>query len=269
MLRFDLNVSILLREHPFLERFDHAARLGFGAVEFWWPPGEDPAAVARRIREAELEVALFNLDAGDMPAGDRGLLNDPARVEQLRASVPVALELAERVGCRRVNALAGHWRPGIDRASQLAFVRDNLAWIAEQAAQAGVIVMLEAVNSLQNGPYLFTSTAETLSFIDSLGASNVELQYDVYHMQRMEGNVVATLRERIDRIGHIQVADSPDRHEPGTGELNYRYIFAEIERSGYDGYIGLEYAPKRTSEESFDWLPADRRGPVSVESLRL
>jgi hydroxypyruvate isomerase len=129
--------------------------------------------------------------------------------------------------------------------------------------------MIEAVNSLQNGPYLFTTTSETLEFIESISANNVAFQYDVYHMQRMEGNVVATLREHIARIGHIQVADSPDRHEPGTGELNYAYILAAIDAAGYDGFVGLEYLPKGRSEESFGWLPPDRRNRVAVGSLRL
>jgi hydroxypyruvate isomerase len=269
MLRFDVNVSILFREHPFLERFERSARLGFGAVEFWWPGGEDLKEVARRIRVADLEVVLMNLDAGDMAAGDRGLLNDPARQAQLRANVPVAIELAEQVGCRRLNALAGHWRPDEDRASQLAFVRENVEWIAERAAAAGITVMIEAVNSLQNGAYLFTTTRDALRFIDSLHAKNVAYQYDIYHMQRMEGNVVATLRDNIGRIGHIQIADSPDRHEPGTGELNYRYIFAALDATGYDGFVGLEYLPKGRSEESFGWLPPDRRNRVALGSLRL
>ena len=269
MLRYDVNVSILLKEHPFLERFDAAARLGFGAVEFWWPSGEDPAEVARRVRDAGVEVVLFNLDAGDMQAGDRGLLNDPGRSERLRRNVPAALELAERAGCTRLNALAGHWRAGVDPAEQLAMVRENVAWIAEQAAASGVTVMIEAVNSLQNGPYLFTTTADTLAFIDSIGAENVQYQYDVYHMQRMEGNVVATLTAHIDRIGHIQIADSPGRHEPGTGELSYPYILHTLEALGYGGFIGLEYNPSGSSEASFRWLPPDRRAGIATAELDL
>jgi hydroxypyruvate isomerase len=269
VLRFDLNVSILFREYPFLERFDHAARNGFGAVEFWWPAGEDPATVGRRVRDAGLEVVLINLDAGDMAAGDRGLLNDPSRRERLRENVPVAIELAQQLGCRRLNALAGHWRPDQDREAQLAYVRETVAWIAAQAEAAGITVMIEAVNRLENGPYLFTNTRDTLGFISSVGAANVEYQYDIYHMQRMEGNIASTLRERIDRIGHIQVADSPGRNQPGTGELNFRYLLATIDELGYDGYVGLEYTPMGRSEESLAWLPADRTGPLRVEALRL
>lgn len=269
MLRFDLNVSILLKEYPFLERFDQAARLGFGAVEFWWPTGEDLDAVAQRIRDAGLQVALFNFDAGNMPAGDRGLLNDPERQVQFRANVPIALELAQRVGCTKLNAMAGHWRAGEEREAQLERVRENLRWAAEQAQAAGITVLVEAVNTWENGPYLFSTTRDTLQFIARVGAPNVKYQYDIYHMQRMEGNIVATLREQIDYIGHIQVADSPNRNQPGTGELNYRFIFAAIDESGYTDPIGLEYNPRGSSEESFAWLPSDRRGAIPVDALRL
>jgi hydroxypyruvate isomerase len=254
MLQFDINVSILLREYPFQERFDHAARLGFRAVEFWWPSGEDPAAVGRSIRGAGVEVALFNFDAGNMPAGDRGLLNDPDRQKQMHENVRVALDLAYSTGCRRLNALAGKERPGEARESQLSRVADNLAWIAEQARPADVTVMVEALNTFENGPYLLACTKDALALMDRVGAPNIQYQFDVYHMQRMEGNITATMRSSMPRIGHIQIADSPGRNQPGTGELNYRFIFEEIARLGYAGWIGLEYNPKGSSEESLSWL---------------
>lgn len=269
MLRFDLNVSILLKEYPFLERFDQAARLGFGAVEFWWPTESDPRMVARQIRDAQLAVALFNLDAGNMPAGDRGLLNDPAREPQLRANVPVALELAQAIGCTRINALLGKWRTGEERASQLERVRGNLRWIAEQARAAGVTVLVEAINCWDNGPYIAARTAEALDLIESVGAPNIQLQYDVYHMQRMEGEIVPTLRRVIDRIGHIQIADAPGRHQPGTGELSYRFILAALEQLDYAGYVGLEYNPLGATQDSLGWLPRERRKTASAADLVL
>ena len=193
MLHFDLNVSILLKEYPFLERFDQAARLGFGAVEFWWPAGEDRASLARRIRDAGLRVALFNLDTGDMLAGDRGLLNDPDRRAHFRANLPIAIELAQRVGCMHLNTLGGKRRAGEPHETQLERVRENLRWAAEQARGSGITLLVEALNEWENGPYLFTNTRETLALIDSLGEPNVKFQYDVYHMQRMEGNIAATI----------------------------------------------------------------------------
>lgn len=267
MPHFDLNVSILLREYPFLERFDHAARLGFDSVEFWWPAGENPKAVAQRIHDAGLKVALFNFDAGNMPGGDRGLLNDPERQARFRDNVPVAIELAQRVGCTRLNALVGHWRAGEDREAQLDRVRENLQWAARQAA--GITVLVEALNTWENGPYIFTTTRDTLDFLDTVDVHNLMFQYDAYHMQRMEGNIVANISEHSARIGHIQVADSPNRHQPGTGELNYRFIFQAIEASGYAGFIGLEYNPLGSSEESFAWLPDNRCGIVAIDALRL
>ncbi|GAC1383711.1 MAG: TIM barrel protein [Herpetosiphon sp.] len=269
MLRFDVNVSFLFREYPFLERFDQMARHGFGAVEFAWPTGEDPLEVARRVRDAGLAVALFNFDGGDMPAGERGLLNDPDRQTLFRAHVPVALDLAARVGCTRMNALAGLWRRGEDQAVQLDRVRTNLLFVAEQAAAVGITVLIEALNTWDNGPYIFTNTTDTLHFIDSVAAPNIAYQYDVYHMHRMEGNVITTLRDNIGRIGHIQVADVPGRHHPGSGEIPYHSVFETIDSVGYGGSIGLEYIPLTETAASFDWLPGERRGALPISALHL
>ncbi len=214
---------------------------------------------------------MFNFDAGDMPNGDRGLVSDPDRKQQFRDNVPVALELARTVGCPRLNALVGLELDGMDRKEQLALAADNVGWAADQAAEHGIEVMIEAVNTFENGPYLLSTTAAAADFVEQVGRENVKLQYDVYHMQRMEGNVVATLRDRIGSIGHIQVADSPDRGEPGSGELNYRYIFAALEELPYDGWVGLEYKPStEATEDSFAWLPTEKRGgDLGVEDLNL
>ncbi|MFN8478650.1 MAG: TIM barrel protein [Kouleothrix sp.] len=270
MLRFGLNVSILLREYPFLERFDQAARLGFDTVEFWWPHGEDLDVLTRRIRDAGLQVALFNFDAGDLAAGERGMINDPARLAQFRAHVPAALELAAQLGCLRLNALAGKWRTDIPQAQQLAQLREQYAWLAAQAQSVGVAVQLEPLNTWDNGPCVFTTSRETLAFIDAVGAPNLQLQYDVYHMQRMEGNISATVLALAHRIGHIQIADAPGRNQPGTGELRFGHILAAIAASGYSDVIGVEYNPLGSSVASLEWLPtAQRRGPVAPETLGL
>ena len=269
MLQFDLNVSILLKEYPFLERFDQAARLSFGAVEFWWPSGEDLAAIARRIRDTGLRVALFNLDTGDMPAGDRGLLNDPDRQAQFRANLPIALDLAQQVGCTHLSALGGKRRVGEPLEAQLERVRENLHWAAEQARGSGVTLLVEALNEWENGPYLFTNTRDTLALLESLGEPNVKFQYDVYHMQRMEGNIAATIAAHAAQIAHIQIADSPGRNQPGTGELRFPFIFEAIIASGYAGAIGLEYHPLGASATTFGWLPDDRSGAVALDTLRL
>ena len=269
MLHFDLNISMLLKEYSFLDRFDQAAKLGFDAVEFWWPTDEDFNAIIQRVRDTGLQVALFNFDAGDMPNGDRGLLNDPERQAQFRANVPVAIELAQQIGCTKINALVGRWSSEESRDAQLQRVQENLHWATEQAHAAGITVVVEAINTWENGPYMFTNTLETLTFLEQVGAPNLAFQYDVYHMYRMEGNVVANIREYGARFGHIQIADSPDRHHPGTGELNYPFILQSIIDSGYTGMIGLEYKPSDSIDETFAWLPEDRRGKLAVESLRL
>lgn len=270
-MRFCPNLSMLFKEVDFVERFNRASETGFAAVEFWWPSGEDLDQVGAAIKESGLTVALFNFDAGDMPNGDRGLVSDPDRQKQFRENVPVALDLARSVGCSRLNALVGLELDGMDRDEQLALAADNVGWAADQAAEHRIDVMIEAVNTFENGPYLLSTTGAAAAFVERVGRENVKLQYDAYHMQRMEGNVVATLRDRIGTIGHIQVADSPDRGEPGSGELNYRYIFGALAELPYDGWVGLEYKPTTdTTEESLAWLPKEKRGgDVGVEDLDL
>jgi hydroxypyruvate isomerase len=270
-MRFCPNLSMLWKDVDFTERFGRAKEAGFRAVEFWWPSGEDLDQVESAIKDAGLEVALFNFDAGDMPKGDRGLVSDPDRRQEFRDNVPVALELARSVGCPRLNALMGLELDGMDREEQLGLARENVAWASEQAAEHGIEVMIEAVNTFENGPYLLSTTKAAADFVERVGRDNVKLQYDAYHMQRMEGNVVATLREHTGRITHIQVADSPDRGQPGTGEMNYRYIFEVLEDLSYGGWIGLEYKPTTdTTEESLEWLPKEKRGQdVKVGDLNL
>jgi hydroxypyruvate isomerase len=273
-MKFCANVSILFKEAPFLERFGRAAEAGFSAVEFWWPSGEDLAEVEAAVRDAGLGVALFNFDAGDMPAGDRGLLSDPDRHERFRENVPVALDLARKLGCKKLNALVGHELGGTEREEQLRLARENVAFAAEKAAGQGAEVLVEAVNTFENGPYLVSTTRDAAEFVEGVGHGNVKVQYDVYHMQRMEGNLVANLREYLGRrglVGHVQVADSPGRGEPGTGEIRYPFVLAELEKLGYDGYVGLEYNPSGgDTEGSLWWLPRELRGSdVDVKNLNL
>jgi hydroxypyruvate isomerase len=254
-MKFSANLSFLFKEVPFIERFERARQAGFKGVEFMWPGAEELEAIGRAVADTGLEVALFNFDAGDIAAGDRGLLSDPARHERFRENVPIALELAARIGCVRLNALVGVRLPEIERDTQLQLARDNVAWAAEQARAQGASIMIEAVNSYENGPYLLDTTAKAIGFLDAVAADNVLLQYDVYHMQRMEGNLAATISRLLPRIGHVQVADSPTRAEPGTGEINYRFIFDLLDRSGYDGWVGVEYNPSTdTTEESLGWI---------------
>ena len=269
MPRFAVNCSILFTEIPLLERFARARAAGFAAVECWWPADTDPDAFAAAIEDAGVQLILLNLDAGDMPAGDRGLLNDPAAEGRIRANLDVALGLATRLGCRRLNALAGNARDGEPREAQVARVCERLRWMAPRAAEAGVTLLIEAINAFDSPRYLFHRTPEILAALDAIGAPNVKYQYDLYHLQRGEGSLTQTLRENIARIGHIQIADVPDRHEPGTGEINYRRMLQVIDDLGYDGHVALEYKPRGATEESLAWLPPDRTGPIAAADLRL
>ena len=271
-MRFSANVSILFKEVPLLERFGRAAAAGFLAVEFWWPGHEaELAAVESAVQDAGLDVALFNFDAGDMAAGDRGLVSDPERQHLFGDNVPVALDLARSLECTRMNVLVGHEIPGLDREEQLALARENVRFAAEKAETAGITVMVEAVNTFENGPYLLYTTEQAVEFAERVGRENLRIQHDFYHMQRMEGNLVANLREYFDHIGHVQIADSPGRGEPGTGEIHYPYVLGELEKLGYEDYVGLEYNPTtETTEESLGWLPEELRGrDVSVPELKL
>src|ERR671916_24051 len=272
-MRFCANVFMLFGEVPFLERFGRAAEAGFSAVEFWWPgaAGEDPGEVEEVVKDAGVEVVLFNFDAGDMlGAGDRGVVSDPEREGQFQENVPVALELARSLDCRRINVLVGHALESMNREEQLELTRRNVGFAADEAEKVGVEVLVEAVNTFENGPYLLYTTEQAVEFVRSVGRA-VKIQHDLYHMQRMEGNLVANLREYVGLIGHIQIADSPGRGEPGTGEIYYPYVLAALEELGYKGYVGLEYNPTtRTTEESFCWLPEELRGKdVAVRDLHL
>ena len=270
-MRFSANVSILFKEVPFLERFGRAAATGFSTVELWWPSGEDPGAVEKAVKDANLQVALMNFDAGDMAAGDRGLAGDPEREGRFRENVPVALELARSMDCRRMNVLVGHALAGMNREEQLALARRNVGFAADEARKVGIEVLVEAVNTFENGPYLLRTTEGAVRFVRGVGRGNVKVQHDLYHMQRMEGNLVANLREHVGLIGHVQIADSPGRGEPGTGEIHYPYVLAALEELGYDGYVGLEYNPTtETTEESLGWLPEDLRDKdAAVRDLNL
>ncbi|MCA1730377.1 MAG: TIM barrel protein [Actinobacteria bacterium] len=273
-MRFCANVFMLFSEAPFLERFERATEAGFSAVEFWWPgvAGEDPREVEKAVKDAGVEVALFNFDAGDMlGAGDRGLAGDPERKGQFQENVPVALELARSLNCRRMNVLVGLEIDGMGREEQLELARKNVGFAADEARDAGVEVVVEALSTFDNGPYLLSTTEQAAEFVRSVGRENVGIQYDFFQMQRMEGNLAANFREHFDMIGHVQIADSPDRTEPGTGEIHYPYVFGVLEELGYDGYVGLEYGPStEETEESLSWLPKELRGKdVKVSDLNL
>jgi hydroxypyruvate isomerase len=259
--RFAANLTIGFTEYPVLERFERAARIGFTHVEMLFPFHYDIDEIERELRRNQLELVLFDTDPGDWNAGERGYLCHPARMDRFQESIREAIDLAKRLGTRRLNALAGLVPEGVtfEEAKQVAI--ENLRRAAPLAERADVILMSEGLNRFDVPSYFLTSSKLGFELVDAVGSPNVRYQYDAYHMQLMEGNLINTLRANMAKIGHIQIADVPGRHQPGTGEINFPNLFRAIDEAGYSGYIGCEYTPTDGTEASYDaWLPREQRG---------
>ena len=254
MPRFAANLTMLFTEYPMIERFDRAAQAGFEAVEFLFPYEEDLAAVKDALERNNLQQVLFNLPAGNFAAGERGFANDPERVEEFKEGVGRALEIAVTLGCPKLNCLVGMTLDDVPLETQWETVISNLRYAAGEAQKMNVLQIFEPLNTIDTPGFLLSTTAQALLVMDEVGHENLKLQYDVYHAQRMEGNICGTLEYALPSIGHIQIADSPARNEPGTGELNYPFIFNHLDRMGYDGWVSLEYKPSRDTESSLGWL---------------
>ena len=252
--KFAANVSMLFQEVSFLERFRKAAEVGFPAVEFLFPYEYDIDVIACNVQELGLEVALFNLHPGDTDLGEWGTLSNPKRRDFFQWSFGQALEIADRLECERLNMMFGHTMDGLNSIEQIECAVKNLQWAAPRAAQANVMLLIEPLNEFDFPDCFLTHTQVALDIIQQVDHPNVGLQYDFYHAQMTEENLINTITLCIDKIGHIQIADVPGRHQPGTGEIRFQAIFSVLERLQYGGYIGLEYLPSTTTEESFDWL---------------
>jgi hydroxypyruvate isomerase len=260
MLRYAANLTMLFNDVPFVERFGRAAAAGFRAVEFLFAHNVDQAAVARELERHRLHLVLFDPEAGDFPAGDRGYLCDPARRDHLLRTVEDAIATARRLGCRRLNVLAGNRVDGVPDAEMRRTMVENLRQAAPLARAAGITLLIEALNTWESPRYFLDRSRLGLEIVREVGEPNVRFQYDCYHMQRMEGQLIETLTGSVEWIGHVQVADVPGRHEPGTGEINYPSVLGALEAAGYGGYVGLEYRPSGKTEDSLAWLPAEVRG---------
>jgi hydroxypyruvate isomerase len=259
-VRFSANLSMLFTEFPFAERFERAAAGGFDTVEFWWPGDADAERVPDLVRAAGVDVVLLNFDAGDMPAGDRGLLSDRRREAEFRANVPFALEIAAAVGCRNLNALAGVAVEGTPREEQIEFAQENARFAADAARDQGADVVIEAVNTFENGEYLLPTAADAAAFIAGVGRPNVRLLFDAYHTRRMGLPLEATLRQFSAEVAHVQIADCPGRHEPGTGDTDFDAFFDALVEVGYAGPVGLEYKPSAgDTEQSLAWIGSLRK----------
>lgn len=253
MPKFAANLTMLFTELPFLDRFEPAAKAGFKAVEFLFPYAFKADDIRQRLDDNGLQLVLHNLPAGDWDAGERGIACHPDRVAEFRAGVVRAIGYAQALGVGQLNCLAGKAPAGVsDELLRRTFV-DNLRHAAASLKSAGLKLLIEPINPYDIPGFYLNRTAQALSILDEVGADNAFVQYDIYHAQRTEGELAATMQKHLARIGHIQLADNPGRNEPGTGEINYPFLFAHLDRIGYTGWIGCEYKPATTTQAGLGW----------------
>jgi hydroxypyruvate isomerase len=254
MPKFAANLTMLFNEVPFLERFERAAKAGFDAVEFLFPYAWSAAEIRSRLEANGLKLVLHNLPAGDWDKGERGIACLPARAGEFREGVAKAVEYASALGVKQVNCLAGKAPEGIgDQVLRETFV-GNLRFAAGELKKAGIKLLIEPINTWDIPGFYLCRSVQALALIEEVGSDNLFLQYDIYHAQRMEGELAATLSRHLARIAHVQIADNPGRNEPGTGEINYQFLFAHLDRIGYGGYVGCEYKPAAGTEAGLGWI---------------
>ena len=259
MPKFAANLSFLFADVSFPERFQRAAAAGFKGVEFISPYDYPAHDVAEWLRAAELEQVLFNFGLGDWAAGERGLACLPHRQGEFAESVELALDYAMVLDCQQLHCMAGLRPPDVAEAELEATYIANLRYAADRLATIGATLMIEPINSRIDMPgYWLDSVEKGFCLLDAVHRSNVKLQYDIYHAQIIAGDLARTLERHIDQIGHIQIADNPGRHEPGTGEINYPYLFNLLDKLGYSGWVGCEYKPLGTTEDGLKWMTDSR-----------
>lgn len=253
MPKFAANLTLLFNELPFLDRFASARQHGFDAVEFLFPYAFEPEQLTSRLSRYALQLALFNFPPGDWNAGERGLACDPRQIDTFNDSVELALEYAEELQVRRLHCMAGLLPPNCPPQKAHATLVSNLAYACERARERGVEILIEPLNHFDTPGYFLTTSAQAQSLIEEVGADNLFLQYDVYHMQRMEGELANNVRRLLPLIRHIQIADHPGRHEPGTGEIDFRALFGLLDGLGYEGWVGCEYHPQGATAAGLGW----------------
>ncbi|MBD3738889.1 hydroxypyruvate isomerase [Thioclava marina] len=254
MPRFAANLTMMFGEFDFLDRFAAAKHAGFDAVEYLFPYDYPPEAIAEKLHDHGLTQALFNLPPGDWAAGDRGLAALPARAEEFRASIDTALRYAKATGVGRVHVMSG--LASRQDAAALDAYRDALRRVCDAAGARGLDVLIEPINTRDMPGYFLDDFGAAADLIAELGLANLKLQFDIYHRQILHGDVLMGLRELASLIGHVQIAAVPDRHEPGTGELDDMRVLRELDALGYDGFVGCEYRPAGRTEDGLGWLRA-------------
>lgn len=267
MPRYAANLSMLFNEVPFLDRFAAAARAGFDAVEFLFPYDYEPDDIAARLSSNGLTQALFNLPPGRWADGERGLAALPGREDEFAASVQLALPYARATGCKRLHAMSGITPPNADPARMRETLVNNLRLAARAVATDGVTLLIEPINSRDMPGYFLNLPQQAIDIIEEVGESNLALQLDLYHCQIMQGDLAKTMAKHIGRVGHVQIAGVPDRHEPDSGEVNYNFLMRRLDELGYSGFVGCEYRPRGRTEDGLGWLAAMPPRPAAAPGV--
>ena len=253
MVRLAANLSFLFTEVPFLERFEAAAAAGFAAVEYPFPYDTPVDALVGELRRHRLTQALINLPAGDWEGGERGIACHPDRIDEFKEGVEQAITYAKALNCPRLNCLAGVAPGGVPAERLQTTLAANLRYAGERMREAGLRLLVEAINTRDIPGFFLTTTAQARALSEEVGDGLLGIQYDAYHMQIMEGDLARTVEEHLDLIGHVQIADNPGRHEPGTGEVSYPFFLQRLDDIGYDGWVGCEYRPLTTTAAGLNW----------------
>jgi len=255
MLKFAANLSWLFTEVDFLDRFEAASKAGFNAVEFLSPYDYDRQVLATKLKEHNLTQALFNMAIGDWDKGERGIAILPERREDFKESLAMAMAYAQALNCKNVHCMAGIIPDECDLFEIEATYISNLRYAAEEAAGLGITLLIEPMNSIDVPGYYLNYTEQAANVVEKVGADNLKIQFDIYHTQKTEGNIASTFTTYQNKIGHIQFGDNPNRNEPGTGEINFDFLFHHLEELGFEGFVSGEYKPKTTTEAGLAWLP--------------
>ncbi len=254
MLKFSANLTMMFNEVDFLARFERAYRAGFKGVEYLFPYEWEKEKLADELEKHGLEQVLHNLPAGDWAGGERGIACQPARVGEFQEGVGLAIEYAKTLRCSRLNCLVGMTPKEVPPEKVCQTLIDNLRFAATALEKEGIQLLVEPLNSQDTPGFYLVHTRDALQLLEEISHKNLWIQYDIYHMQIMEGNLAKTIQANLAHIAHMQVADNPGRHEPGTGEINYTNLFRFINEAGYDGWIGCEYKPAGVTEEGLEWV---------------
>lgn len=254
MPQFAANLTMLFNESPFMERFEKASKSGFKAVEFLFPYPFSAEEIKQKLAQNNLQLVLHNLPAGDWDAGERGIACLPDRVAEFEAGVAKAIDYAKVLGVSQLNCLAGKIPAGVDVALLRNTFVSNLRYAANKLKKENIKLLIEPINTFDIPGFYLSKTQQALDILNEVGSDNLFIQYDIYHAQRMEGELSKTIETNLAKIAHIQLADNPGRNEPGTGEINYAYLFHFIDRIGYKGWIGCEYKPASNTEAGLGWI---------------